>query len=119
MAQKLLIVEDESDIRELIALHLKRGGFLIDEAMSGDEGMKKAFSQKYDALILDWMLPGISGIDLAKKIRNHPEAGKTPILMVTAKGEAKDIVEGLHAGADDYVQSHLILACLWLVCALC
>lgn len=103
MAQKLLIVEDESDIRELIALHLKRNGFSIDEAVTGDEGIKKAFSQKYDALVLDWMLPGLSGIEIIKKIKNHPEAAQTPILMVTAKGEAKDIVEGLDAGADDYV----------------
>jgi two-component system, OmpR family, phosphate regulon response regulator PhoB len=98
---RILIVEDEQDIRDLLALHLGREGYQVDEARDGEEGLRKAQAGAYDLLILDWMLPGASGLDLTRAFRkagNHP-----PILMVTARIEPADIVLGLEAGADDYV----------------
>jgi two-component system phosphate regulon response regulator PhoB len=100
---KLLLVEDDGDIRELIELHLKREGFDIDSVASGEEGLKKLSEGKYQFFVFDWMLPGLSGIDLIRKVRSQPEHKKVPVLMLTAKGEARDIVVGLESGADDYV----------------
>lgn len=97
---KILVVEDESDVRELICLHLKREGFAVDEAADGEQGIRMADSNTYDLLILDWMLPGMSGLELAKGIR---QKSPVPILMVTARAEGADIVLGLESGADDYV----------------
>jgi two-component system phosphate regulon response regulator PhoB len=99
----VLVVEDETDIRDLIVLHLKRGGFTVDEAASGDEGMKKISAQTYDIFVLDWMLPGMSGLEMTQTLKSRKATAATPILMVTAKGESKDVVAGLEAGADDYV----------------
>lgn len=96
---RALLVEDESDVRELMLLHLTREG--IDVVAVGDgKAALKAFAEKgpFDLVVLDWMLPGVSGIELCGRIQ-----GKAPVLMVTARGEPDDVVEGLEAGADDYV----------------
>lgn len=104
---KVLIVEDEHDIRELLALHMERGGFVVDEAANGDEAIRKIIVDRYDLLILDWMLPEVSGLDVLKQLREAqsslPMAEQTPVLMLTAKTTTSDIVLGLESGADDYV----------------
>jgi two-component system phosphate regulon response regulator PhoB len=100
---KLLLVEDDGDIRELIELHLKREGFEVDSVSSGEEALKKLGTVKYQFFVFDWMLPGLSGIDLIRKVRAQPEHKKVPVLMLTAKGEPRDVVIGLESGADDYV----------------
>jgi two-component system, OmpR family, phosphate regulon response regulator PhoB len=100
---KVLLVEDEADIRELISMHLRREKYEVDEASTAEDAFEKIRkSNHYDLLILDWMLPGLSGIEIAKFIR---EKGKNlpPILMVTARANAEDIVSGLESGADDYL----------------
>ena len=97
--KKILIVEDETDIRELMSLHLGREGYQVDAVADGEAGMKK-ITETFDLLVLDWMLPGVSGIDLAKAVR---KSSNVPILMVTARVEPADVVLGLEAGADDYV----------------
>ncbi|MBY0472415.1 response regulator transcription factor [bacterium] len=102
-AQSILVVEDEGDIRDLIILHLKRDGYAVDSAADGEEGMKKLSSMKYDLIVLDWMLPGMSGLEIVKTLRATGMNLPTPVLMVTARVEATDIVRGLEAGADDYV----------------
>jgi DNA-binding response OmpR family regulator len=104
MKNKVLIVEDERDIADLMALHLKRDGIEVEIAENGEQAFQNLESKSFDLLILDWMLPGISGLDICKKIR---QAGSkfemTPILLVTARAQTSDIVLGLEMGADDYI----------------
>lgn len=99
---RILIVEDEDGIRELMSLHLNREGFQVDAVRSSEEAQRLLRNNRYTLLILDWMLPGESGVSLAKDIRSRL-ASDVPILMVTAKTEPNDIVFGLEAGADDYL----------------
>ena len=108
--KNILVVEDDNEIRELICLQLKKENFTIDEASSGELALQKIKKEKYDLLILDWMLPGLSGIEVTKALKaraiqaeHAQEVHQTPILMVTAKSEPQDIVKGLESGADDYV----------------
>jgi two-component system phosphate regulon response regulator PhoB len=98
---KILVVEDEGDIRDLMTLHLSRDGHRPDAAADGEEALKKLQDNTYDLVVLDWMLPGMSGIDIAKTLRKM--SSRVPILMVTARVEPADIVLGLEAGADDYI----------------
>jgi len=102
--ERVLIVEDEKDIADLMLLHLKREGCEVEVVDNGEEAIDRIQKQKYSLLVLDWMLPGISGLDLCKKLRGEKliPAG-TCILMVTARAQAADIVLGLEVGADDYL----------------
>lgn len=97
----ILVVEDEVEIRELIALHLLRQGYKVQEAPSAEVATQYIDQQKFDLFIFDWMLPGKSGVELVKEIRSKQKRGS--VLMVTAKSDPQDIVEGLEAGADDYI----------------
>ncbi len=102
--ERVLIVEDEKDIADLMLLHLKREGCEVEVVDNGEEALVRIQRNRYSLLILDWMLPGISGLDLCKKIsaENLVSTG-TCILMVTARAQAADIVLGLEVGADDYL----------------
>jgi two-component system phosphate regulon response regulator PhoB len=104
---KILVVEDETDIRDLMVLHLGRDGHKPEEAADGEQALQMLEKNAYQLVILDWMLPGTSGIDIAKALRKmpggSPTSHQTPILMVTARVEPADIVLGLEAGADDYI----------------
>jgi two-component system phosphate regulon response regulator PhoB len=103
-ASKVLLVEDEADVRELMQLHLKREGLDISAVENGEEALKLLQANRYDLVVLDWMLPGLSGLEICKRIRNQGPAGATmPILMVTARADTADIVIGLEMGADDYI----------------
>jgi DNA-binding response OmpR family regulator len=97
----ILIVEDEKDMREGLKDNLEFEGYSIDLAADGKEGLEKIKNNKYDLIILDVMLPFMSGFDICKEARNF--GVKTPIIMLTAKGEEIDKVLGLEFGADDYV----------------
>ncbi len=98
---KILIVEDEKEIRELMALHLLRQGFKVIECGNPMEAAAALENNVFDLIVLDWMLPGMSGVDFIDVIkRKNPSSS---ILMVTAKTEVKDIVLGLDKGADDYL----------------
>ena len=100
-ALRVHVVEDEFEIRELMALHLSRQGYHVTESGNSEEAMDKMKSNKFDLLILDWMLPGMSGVeflDRLKTLKLNPR-----VLMVTAKSEPQDIVFGLEKGADDYL----------------
>ncbi len=106
--ERVLVVEDENEIRSLIVGQLTRDGYEVDQAETGEEAMQKLKRGQYELLVLDWMLPGVSGVEIARAMR-----GKTKgILMVTAKSEPSDIVAGLDAGADDYVTKPFDLAVL-------
>ena len=98
---RILLVEDEQDIRSLMALHLRREGLELVEAADGDEALRALQQGAWSVLVFDWMLPGMNGLELIRAVRQQDP--KTPILMVTAKAEAADIVLGLETGADDYL----------------
>ena len=102
--ERVLVVEDEDEIRELIALHLRREGLLVDSVSSAEEAFQLIENNKYSLYALDWMLPGASGVDITKRLRESGEVGRgAAILMITARAESADIVAGLEAGADDYL----------------
>jgi two-component system, OmpR family, phosphate regulon response regulator PhoB len=103
LSSRILVVEDEGEIRDLIALHLRRDGHEVATAASAEEAQSSMETTRYDLLVLDWMLPGASGVEIAKDLRRKENRDDLAILMVTAKGEPQDIVEGLEAGADDYL----------------
>lgn len=101
--KRVLVVEDEAEIRELIALHLRRESYLVDDLSSGDVARNQLAKQDYDMVILDWMLPGLSGLELTRWIRSDERTKQVPILFVTAKTEPEHVAAGLDAGADDYL----------------
>ena len=99
---RILVVEDEPDVRELIHLHLSREGYSVDGVEDGAQALEKVEKGAYDLFVLDWMLPKLSGLELIRVLRRNL-GSQTPVLMVTARVEAADIVLGLEAGADDYL----------------
>ncbi len=98
---KILVVEDDRKIVDLLAIHLNDLGFVVDKAYTGSCGLEKALSKTYRLIILDLMLPEIDGLEICKRIRS--ENKYTPILMLTARSEEIDKVLGLEIGADDYI----------------
>jgi two-component system phosphate regulon response regulator PhoB len=103
MKPLILIVEDEEPIVTLVRYNLERQGFRVAAARDGEEGLVMIAEEKPDLMILDWMLPFVSGIELCRQIRRRPETRHLPVIMLTAKGEEADRVRGLDSGADDYV----------------
>ncbi len=101
MTRQVLVVEDHQDIRNLVALHLQDMDCQVTVAQDGAGGLTHAKNQPYDLIVLDWMLPGISGIDICRDVRRR--GNTTPILMLTANSMENDRVSGLDAGADDYM----------------
>jgi phosphate regulon transcriptional regulator PhoB len=100
---KILVVEDENDIRELIRYNLLQEGFAVEEAADGAEALDRIERRSPDLVLLDLMLPRLSGLELCQRLRANPETMKLPIIVVTAKGAEVDRVLGLEMGADDYV----------------
>lgn len=98
---RVLVVEDEADVRDLIVLHLRREGFEVTAVDDGEKGLKYFEGITPDLAVVDWMLPGMSGLDVTKWL--HENRRGMPILMVTARADSADIVRGLESGADDYV----------------
>jgi two-component system phosphate regulon response regulator PhoB len=103
VSSSILIVEDEPSIQELIAINLKHAGFQVQCTGSAEEGLSAIRAQLPDLLLLDWMLPGQSGVTLAKKLRSEERTRELPIIMLTARVHEEDKIHGLEAGADDYV----------------
>lgn len=101
--KRILVIEDEAQIRQLIVLHLKREGFDVEETGDGEQGREMLINGKYDMVVLDWMLPSLSGLELTRWMRKSPAMVLTPILFVTAKAEPEHVATGLDAGADDYL----------------
>ena len=100
---RILIVEDEPAIAELMAVNLRHNGFQPVWTMDAVSAQKELDEVLPDVILLDWMLPGESGLSLAKRWRSHPRTQQVPILMITARGDEPDRVAGLDAGADDYI----------------
>lgn len=100
-APQILVVEDEREIRELMALHLLRQGYRVTECPTAEDGLRELPRENFSLIVLDWMLPGISGLEVLSQVKRKENA--PPVLMVTARTEPNDIVEGLEKGADDYL----------------
>lgn len=103
MAKNIYIVEDEPDIREALAYNFKKEGFNTIEFSNGEDCLQEVNKKKPDVLILDIMLPGISGLDVCREIRSDEALSNIAIIMLTAKGEEIDRIVGFELGADDYV----------------
>jgi len=103
MAASILIVEDEPAIQALVLASLKRAGHDAVAAGDADSALRRINAALPDLILLDWMLPGMSGIDLARLLRNDERTRRVPIIMLTARGDERDKVLGLETGADDYI----------------
>ena len=99
----VLVVEDEAALLTLLRYNLEKEGFAVAEARDGEEALLHLKEQMPDAVLLDWMLPRISGLELCRQIRRSPAWREVPVIMLTARGEEADRVRGLDSGADDYV----------------
>jgi two-component system, OmpR family, phosphate regulon response regulator PhoB len=102
-APLVLVVEDEAALVTLLRYNLEREGFRVAEARDGEEAMLQIAEQMPDLVVLDWMLPLMSGIEVCRQLRRLPETRRLPIVMLTARGEEGDKLRGLDAGADDYI----------------
>ncbi len=99
----VLIVEDEPPLVELLSYNLEKAGFQAQIARDGDEALLAVEERRPDLVLLDWMLPYVSGIEICRRLRRNPETRDLPIIILTARGEEDDRIRGLEAGADDYV----------------
>jgi two-component system phosphate regulon response regulator PhoB len=100
---KVMVVEDEEALSVLLKYNLESEGYRVDTELRGDEAEIALRESVPDLLILDWMLPGLSGIELCRRLRTRPETQRLPIIMLTARGEESERIRGLSTGADDYV----------------
>ncbi len=103
MTATLLVVDDEPDIREVIRFALEGAGFQVLEAGYADEAYRILQRKSVDLLLLDWMLPGRSGLTFAQQLKQNPKTRALPIIMISAKGEEEDRIRGLESGMDDYI----------------
>jgi two-component system phosphate regulon response regulator PhoB len=103
MTARILIVEDEEPLAELLRYNLEAEGFAVEVAGRGDEAEMKLAEGAPDLVVLDWMLPGLSGIELCRRLRARPATERLPVIMLTARGEESERLRGLSTGADDYV----------------
>ncbi len=103
MGARIQIVEDDASIAELLRFNLEREGYEVNWAESGDDALDDIYAQTPDLVLLDWMLPDMSGIDVARQLRHNKDTKTLPIILLTARSEEDDRVRGLDVGADDYV----------------
>src|SRR5436853_6719727 len=103
MSARILVVEDEEALTTLLRYNLDAEGYEVETVSRGDEADTKLRERVPDVLVLDWMLPGLSGIELCRRLRARPETKALPIIMLTARGEESERVRGLATGADDYI----------------
>jgi two-component system phosphate regulon response regulator PhoB len=103
MKQRILVIEDEQDIQTLLEYNLQQAGYEVVLCENGEDGLWLAIEHKPDLILLDWMLPLLSGIELLRQLRNRADTREIPVIMMTARGEEGDRLRGLDGGADDYV----------------
>lgn len=103
MKPYVLIVEDEAPLITLLRYNLEEAGFEVDEATTGEEALISITERQPDLVVLDWMLPVVSGIEVCRQLRRRKETRDTPVIMLTARTEEGDRIRGLDSGADDYV----------------
>jgi two-component system phosphate regulon response regulator PhoB len=102
-SKTVLIVDDEAPIREMIAVALEMAGYECIEAENAQDAHAKIIDRQPDMILLDWMMPNVSGIELARRLRKDETTADIPIIMLTAKGEEDSKIKGLEAGVDDYI----------------
>ena len=100
---RVLVVEDEAPLATLLRYNLEKQGFRVDEAADGQEALTRIGEETPDLVLLDWMLPTLSGIEVCRQIRRRPETRDLPVIMLTARADDQDAVRGLNTGADDYI----------------
>ena len=103
MSGKIFIIEDEPSIIQLVQHNLEKEGFIVSSSINGNNGLKELKKFEPNLLLLDWMLPDLSGIEICKNIRKDMKLKSLPIIMLTAKGEEEDKIKGLDSGVDDYL----------------
>ncbi len=103
MCAKVLVVEDEEALRQLLSYNLSKEGFTVALSGDGDEALVALDEEKPDLVLLDWMLPNVSGVEICRQLRARSETRDIPVIMLTARGEEEDRIRGLEQGADDYV----------------
>ena len=103
MRPRILLVEDETALQELLAYNLERAGFAVEQAYDADEARTMIAEQAPDLVLLDWMLPYMSGLELCRQLRRQPATANLPIVMLTARVDGRDRLHGLDTGADDYI----------------
>lgn len=101
--EKILVVEDDEDILQLLTFTFESAGFDVRTASNGRDGLARAMDFRPDLIVLDLMLPGMSGLEVCKELRRLPEVASIPVIMLTARGEEMDRIVGLELGADDYL----------------
>ena len=101
----VLVVEDEGAQREVLKYNLEAEGFAVVMAENGDEAMLLVAEEQPDLIVLDWMLPNVSGIEICRRVKADPQTRQIPIVMLSARSEEVDRVRGLETGADDYVSN--------------
>lgn len=99
----ILLVEDEAPIREMLSFALGRAGFRIAEASGAQEGRLRIADERPDLILMDWMMPGVSGVEFTRELKSQPATRDIPVIMVTARVEEEDKIRGLNVGCDDYV----------------
>ena len=103
MPETVMVIEDEKEIRELIRYNLERAGFRVHMAPDGDDGLKQLFASRPDAVVLDLMLPGRSGLEVLREVREEPSTRDLPVVVLTARSAEMDKLLGFEHGADDYL----------------
>ena len=103
MNGRIFIIEDEPSIIQLVQHNLEKNGFIVSSSLNGNDGLKELKKFQPDLLLLDWMLPDLSGIEICKSIRKDNSFKSLPVIMLTAKGEEEDKIKGLDSGVDDYL----------------
>lgn len=102
-ANTILVVEDEQEIRDLLQFSLERSGFKVDSVVDAEQALDKLHEKLPNLILIDWMLPGIDGVELARRIRNDDATMRIPLIMLTARGEERDKLKSFESGIDDYV----------------
>jgi two-component system phosphate regulon response regulator PhoB len=103
MKERILVIEDEAAIREMLGYALMKEGYIFEEAADAESARLVIERRKPDLILMDWMLPGLSGVEFARRLRSNIETREVPIIMLTAKGEETDKVRALDIGSDDYI----------------
>src|SRR5215217_3015048 len=100
---RILVVEDEDSLTTLLRYNLEKAGYAVETVARGDEAELRIAEESPDLVLLDWMVPGVSGVELCRRMRARRDSVRLPIIMLTARGEEADRVRGLATGADDYI----------------
>jgi DNA-binding response OmpR family regulator len=100
----ILIVDDDADIRELVAFKLARAGFSVHCEADGESGLAAADELRPDLVLLDWMMPRLTGLEVCRRLRESPVTASIPVILLTAKAQEADVERGFAAGADDYIR---------------